>query len=58
MKNDICINVFDYENRLPFPIYISDQKFDNSVDLLLVINEYKSYYVYIKAFDRFSQNKE
>ena len=25
-KNNICINVLGYENRLPFLIYISDQK--------------------------------
>ena len=25
-KNNICINVFRYENKLTFPIYISDQK--------------------------------
>ena len=35
-KNNICINVFCYENKLVFPIYISDQKFENSMDLLLV----------------------
>ena len=33
-KNDIWINVFCYQNKLTFPIYISDQKFGNSVDLL------------------------
>ena len=27
IKNDICINVFGYDNRLVFAIYISDQKF-------------------------------
>ena len=27
IKNNTCINVFVYENRLVFPIYISDQKF-------------------------------
>ena len=27
VKNNICINVFGYENRLVFPIYISDNKF-------------------------------
>ena len=32
-------NVFYYENKLTFPIYISDQKFENSIDLLLVIDE-------------------
>ena len=35
VKNNICINVFGYENRLVFPIYISDQKFKDSMDLLL-----------------------
>ena len=56
-KNNICINVFGHENRLVFPIYISDQKFENSMDLLLVINENKSHYVYIKDFDRFMFHK-
>ena len=25
-KNNICINVYCYENKLVFPIYISDQE--------------------------------
>ena len=53
MKNNICINVFGYENELVFPIYVSDQKFEDSMDLLLLINDDKSPYVYIKDFDRF-----
>ena len=52
-KNSICINVFGYENRLVFPTYISDQKLENLTNLLLVIDEYRSHYVYIKDFDRF-----
>ena len=52
-KNNICINVFCYGNKLVFPIYISDQKFENSMDLLLVTDGDKSYYVYIKDFHRF-----
>ena len=35
----ICINVDCYENKLTFPIYISDQEFENSIDSLLVTNE-------------------
>ena len=31
-KTNICINVFCYENKLIFPIYVSNQKFENSVD--------------------------
>ena len=60
VKSNICINVLDYENGLVFPIYISDQKLEDSMDLLLLIDDDKSYYVYIKDFDRFfvSQNKK
>ena len=36
-----------------FPIDISNQKFEDSMDLLLLINNNKSHYVYIKDFDRF-----
>ena len=46
-----------YENRLVFPIYISDQKFKDSMDLLLEINNDKSHYVYVKNFDRFMFQK-
>ena len=44
-------------NRVGFPIYISDQEFENSIDLLLLIDKYKSHYVYIKDFDRFMFHK-
>ena len=40
-----------------FPSYISDQKFQNSMDLLLATDGDKSHYVYIKDFDRFMFNK-
>ena len=45
--------MFYYENKLTFPIFVSDQTFKNSIDLLPVIDENKSHYVYIKEFDRF-----
>ena len=57
VKNNICINVFGYENKLVFPIYVSDQKFEDSVDLLLLIDDHQSYYVYITDFDRFMFHK-
>ena len=57
VKNNICINVFGYDNRLVFPIYISDQKFEDSMDLLLLIDNNKSHYVYIKDFNRFMFHK-
>ena len=46
-----------YENRLVFPIYVSDQKFKDSMDLLLLTDNDKSHYVYIKNFDRFMFHK-
>ena len=57
VQNNICINVFGYENELVFPIYVSDQKFEDSMDLLLLIDDDKSHYVYIKDFDRFMFHK-
>ena len=42
-KNDICINMFCYENKLIFLIYISNEKFENSMDLLLVTDVDKSH---------------
>ena len=56
-QNNICINVFCCENGLTYPVYVSDQKFHNSMDLLLISDENQSHYVYIKDFDRFMCNK-
>ena len=57
VKNNICINVFGYEDKLPFPIHISDEKFSDSMDLLLLIDDDKSHYVYIKDFNTFMFQK-
>ena len=58
MKSIICINCFCYENKLNYPVHISDQKCENSIDLLLILDENKSHYVvYINDFDRFMFHK-
>ena len=57
-QNNICINLFCYEKRLTYTVYVSDQKFHNSMDLLLISNGNKSHYVYIKDFNRFMCNKK
>ena len=57
IKNNICINVFCYDNNLTYPVYLSNQKFNDNMDLLLISNELKSHYVYIKNFDKFMFNK-
>ena len=49
--------MFGYENGLVFPIYLSDKKFEDAIDLLLLIDNDKSHYVYIKDFDRFMFHK-
>ena len=49
--------MFGYENELVFPIYVSDKEFKNSIDLLLLINDDHSHYVYIKDFNTFMFHK-
>ena len=57
VQNDICVNVFGYENKLVFPVYISDKTFKSLIDLLLLINDDQSHYVYIKDFNKFMFHK-
>ena len=53
VKNNICINVFGHADELVFPIYVLNQKFKDSMDLLLFNADDKSHFVYIKDFHRF-----
>ena len=39
VQNNVCINVFGYENELVYPIFISKQNCEDSVDLLLLIED-------------------
>ena len=57
VQNNNCINLFGYENKLVFPIYVSNKKYKDSIDLLLLIRDNKSHYVYIKGFNRFIFHK-
>ena len=45
--------MFCYENKLTYPLYLSDQDFENCMDLLMISDENKLNYVYIKDFNRF-----
>ena len=40
-----------------FPVYISDQTFKSSIDMLLLINGDQSHYVYTKDFNTFLFHK-
>ena len=53
LMNKININVFSDKGKVIFPIYLSDQSVDDTLDLLLVCN----HYVYIKDFNRMMFNK-
>ena len=35
-KNNICINVFCYENNLVYSVHISDKKFKTCMDVLMI----------------------
>ena len=55
--NSICVNVFCYENKVVFPVYLSDQCFIDCLDLLLISDKFVSHYVYIKDFNGLMFNK-
>ena len=56
-KKNICINVFCYGNDLVYPVRLSDEKFEKCRGLLLIADENKSHYFYIKGFIGFMCNK-
>ena len=49
----ININVFYYEDKVFYPVHLSDQNFKDCLDLLLISN----HYMYIKDFNRLMFNK-
>lgn len=56
-QNSIRINVFSYENKKPFPVYVSKEKYENTMNLLLIADDEKTHYVLIKDFNRFMYNQ-
>ena len=53
------VNVFGYENKV-YPLYISKKSYDRTLNLLLITEQGKSHYVFIKDFNRlmFSRTKQ
>ena len=47
-KNSVCINIYCYENDLVYHVYVSDEEFEDCMNLVLITDENKSHYVYIK----------
>ena len=56
-QNEININVFGYENKQPYPIHVSKEKYDNQMNLLLITENENKHYVLIKDFNSFMYNQ-
>ena len=52
-QNEININVFGYENKQPYPIFVSKEKYDRQMNLLLMTENDNKHYVLIKDFNSF-----
>ena len=50
-RTKINVNVFGYENKV-FPLLISTKSNEKVLNVLLISNEEKSHYVFIKDFNR------
>ena len=55
-KNDIRFNIFGCEGKTVYPLYISKKVCDKTCEMLLVSDENKTHYIYIKDFDRLMFN--
>ena len=56
-QNSICDNVFSYESKIIYPVYISEKDFDDCMNVLIIHEGDRSHYVYIKDFNRLMFNK-
>ena len=52
-QNEININVFGYEDKQKYPIYVSKEKYDDHIELLLITKGEKKHYILIKDFNKF-----
>ena len=56
-QNEININVFGYEDKQPYPIYVSKEKYEDHMELLLITKDENKHYVLIKDFNKFMFNQ-
>ena len=56
IKSNIDIKVYGYKKVLICSVHIPDKKFENYVDLLLIMNGNNSHCVYVNSFNRFTYN--
>ena len=53
---NIDVNFFGYKNRV-FPLYVSKKSNEQVSNVLLISNEKKPYYIFIKDFNRLMYSK-
>ena len=56
-QNSINVNVFGYEDKQFYPIYMSKRNNNEVLNLLLITEGEKKHYVLIKDFNRMMYNK-
>ena len=57
MQNSINVNVFGYENKQFYPIFVSKQHNEKVLNLLRITKGEKQHYVLIKDFNSLMYNK-
>ena len=55
-KNEICINVFSYEDKIVCQVYVNNKKYSDCMNLLMIHEDNKSHYLYVKDFNRLMFN--
>ena len=56
-QNDIRVNVFGYEEGQPYVIYVSKEKFDSCLNLLLITKGEVKHYCLLNDFNKFMYNQ-
>ena len=56
-QNKININIFGYELKQPYPLYVSKEQYEDHMELLLITKDENKHYVLIKDFNKFMFNQ-
>ena len=56
-QNSINVNIFGYELKQPYPIYVSKEKYQDHMELLMITKGEKKHYVLMKDFNKFMYNQ-
>ena len=56
-QNNIRVNVFGYEEKQPYVIYVSKEKFNSCLNLLLITEGETKHYCLLKDFNKFMHSQ-